>query len=372
MNGRVTAAGPRFLFALPEGPAGSVAAASLAVPLAGVSRPALLAAPLVAAGWARAVAGAARADGLVCRVEPVVTADVVGVTAEALDGERELLRALPAWFGRAGAAVDPGALDRLRAECLARPALGERRSDLVRRAVFGDRHRYGVVHEERVRRIREADAREVAAAAAELLAERPAPPPVDTVLSPGSRTVPAEGPRSHYVLGTRGVSLRSARKCALHLAWALLGGREGILDRLLRGERGLTYSLAAFSRELAEGGYGMCFAGCRPEALDEVAGCVRAALEGLGRDVVPPGVLRAAKERLIIQRYRALQSGRAVAEGLTAYRAAGLGPAEFDGYPAALAAVTGEEVNAVARDLLAPKTLLEVRMVGRTVGAAGR
>ncbi|WP_447041555.1 M16 family metallopeptidase [Streptomyces sp. DSM 118878] len=368
MTGRVAAAAPPFLFALPDGPVGSVAAASLAVPLAGASRPTLLAAPLVAAGWARAVAGVARAQGLVCRVEPVVTADVAGVTAEVLGGDRELLRALPEWLRRAGPAVDPGVLERLRAECLARSALGERRSDLVRRAVFGGRHRYGVVHEERVRRMREADAREVAMAAAELLTERPAPPLVTAALSPGSRTVPAGGPRSHYLLATPGVPLRSTRKGALHLAWALLGGREGVLDRLLRKERGLTYSLAAFSRELAEGGYGMCFAGCRPEALDEVAGCVRAALEGLGRDVVPPGALRSAKERLIIQRYRALQAERAVAEGLTAYRAAGLGPAAFDGYPAALAAVTGEEVSAVARELLAPKALLEVRMVG----AAGR
>ncbi|MFI0976737.1 M16 family metallopeptidase [Streptomyces sp. NPDC021093] len=368
MNDRVAAAVPQLLFARPDSPAGSVAAASLAVPLAGVSRPALLAAPLVAAGWARAVAVAARTQGVVCRVEPVVTADLAGVTVEVLGSERESLRALPEWFRRDAPALDPWLLDRLRAECLARLSSGERRSDVVRRAFFGDRHRYGVVHEERVRRVREAGAQEVAAATAELLAEHPAPAPVSTVLSPGSRTVPVEGPRSHYLLGTPGVPLSSARKSALHLAWALLGGREGILDRLLRKERGLTYSLAAFSRELAEGGYGMCFAGCRPEALDEVAGCVRAALEGLGRDAVPPELLRSAKERLIIQRYRALQSERALAERLTAYRAAGLGPAELDGYPAALAAVSGAEVSAVARDLLAPDTLLEVR----TVGAAER
>jgi hypothetical protein len=381
MNDRGTAAVPQLLFALPEGPAGSVAAASLAVPLAGISRPALLAAPLVAAGWARAVARAARAQGLVCRVAPVVTADLAGVTAEVLGTEKERLRDLPDWFRRDDEpAVDPGLLERLRADCLARLSSGERRSDLVRRALFGEVHRYGVVHEERVRGIREAGAQEVVAAAAELLAERPAPeppgtppsfgapPPVGTGRSPESRTLTLEGPRSHYLLGTPGLPLSCARKSALHLAWALLGGREGILDRQLRKERGLTYSLAAFSRELAEGGYGMCFAGCRPEALDEVAGGVRAALEGLGRDVVPPELLRSAKERLIIQRYRALQPERALAERLTAYRAAGLGTAELDGYPAALAAVSGAEVSAVARDLLAPDTLLEVRMKG----AAGR
>lgn len=374
MTDRIAAAVPRLLFALPEGPAGSVAAASLAVSLTGASRPAVLAAPLVAAGWARAVAGAARAQGVVCRVEPVVTADLAGVTAEVLGSEKELLHSLPDWFRWDGPALDPRLLERLRADCLARLSSGESRSDLVRRALFGERHRYGIVHEERVRRIGEADAHEVVAAAAELLAERPPPPPFTTVLSPESRTVPVEGPRSHYLLGTPGVPLASARKSALHLAWALLGGREGILDRLLRKERGLTYSLAAFSRELAEGGYGMCFAGCRPEALDEVAGCVRAALEGLGRDVVPPGLLRSAKERLIIQRYRALQSERALAERLTAYRAAGLGPAELDGYPAELASVSGAEVSAVARDLLAPDTLLEVRMTsaaGRREGAEG-
>ncbi|MFI6470053.1 M16 family metallopeptidase [Streptomyces sp. NPDC050516] len=364
MNDRCAAAAPHFVFALPEGPAGPVAAASLAVPLAGVSRPALLAAPLVAAGWARAVARAARAEGLVCRVEPVVTADLAGVTAEVLGSEKELLRSLPDWFPREGPAVDAGLLDRLRAECLVRSSSGERGPDLVRRALFGERHRYGIPHGERVRRIRTADAREVEAAATELLGERPAFQPFDTAPVLAPRTVPIEGPRSHYLLGTPGVPLSSGRKSALHLAWALLGGREGILDRVLRKERQLTYSVAAFSRELAEGGYGMCFAGCRPEALDEVAGCVRAALGELGRAAVAPDPLRAAKERLIVQRYRALQSERALAERLVAYRVAGLGQTELDGYPAALAAVSGTEVSAVARDLLAPERLIEVRMVG--------
>ncbi|MCC3770095.1 insulinase family protein [Streptomyces sp. UNOC14_S4] len=363
------------LYAFPAAVRGPLAAACLAVPLAGVSRPAVLAAPLAAEGWARAVAAAARSDGVDCRVEPVVTADLAGVAAEVVAADRTALRALPEWFRRARQAQEPGEADRLRAACLARLSSREQRSDDVRRVLFGDRHRYGIGHRERVRSVRGAGDRELSAAAAELLAERPVTPaqdgtPVVAARFPGGerRTVRIAGEDAYCLLGTPGVPLGSAWKFPLHVAWALLGGREGLLDRRLRRERGLTYALAAFSRELAEGGYGMCFAGCRPEALDEVAGCVAETLDGLGRAPVGEGLLRAAKERLIVQWHRAVQAERRRAERIVGYAAAGLGPADFAAYPAGVAAVTAEDVRAAAGAFLRPDASLEIR----TVAAAGR
>ncbi|MEU1817793.1 insulinase family protein [Streptomyces roseifaciens] len=364
------------LLAFPATARSPVAAATVAVQLAGASLPAVLVAPLAAAAWARAVAAAARADGVDCRAEPVVSADLAGVTAEVVGADRAALHALPEWFRQARTAPAPGVVDRLRAECLARlSSPRERGSDDVRRALFGSRHRYGIVHGERVRAVQEAGDRELSAAVDELLAERPAAPVRDgasaaTARFPrgGRRSVSIAGSGACCLIGTPGVPLGSAEKFPLHVAWALLGGREGLLDRRLRRERGLTYSLAAFSRELAEGGYGMCFAACRPGALDEVAGCVAETLGGLGGDAVAPDLLRSAKERLVVQWHRAAQAERGRAERIAGYAAAGLGPADFAAYPAGIAAVTAEDVRAAAAAFLCPVAALELRMVP----AAGR
>lgn len=347
-----------------------IAAASLAMPLAGVSRGAVLAAPLVAAAWAEAVVTAARADGVAVRGEPVVTADLAGITVEALGADRPALRGLPGWFAQAPPMPDPATLSRLRSEYIARLSSAERRSDGVRRALFGPRHRYGIVHQERVRFARAAEGEEIAAATAELLRERPVSPtetnlPAATAQSfgGGRQVVRIAGERCYHLVGTPGVALGSERKFPLHVTWALLGGREGLLDRRLRQARGLTYSLAAFSRELAEGGYGICFAGCRPESLDEVAGEVMEILDGLGHGTVDQALLRSAKERLIIQWHRAMQTERGCAERLTSYASAGLGFADLAAYPAGIAAVTAEDVRAAATTFLAPGTLLEIAMV---------
>jgi hypothetical protein len=370
------------VLAFPGAGHASVAAACLAVPLTSAAREVVLAAPLIAASWARSVAAAARADGADIRAEPVVTPDLVGVTAEVVRAERDSLRAFPAWFDASVKTPEPEALGQLRAQCLTRLSPAELRSDDVRRALFGDQHRYGVSHAERAARVRELRAEELGAATAVLLRA----PPILATSAPAASTpaastpaVPASvaagtaarkrgvvriaGDRAFYLVGVPGVALGSEAKFPLHVAWAMLGGREGMLDRRLRREHALTYSLAAFSREFAEGGYGMFFAGCRPEVLGKLASEVKGVLEHLRDGEIDSALLRSAKERLIIQQYRALQTERGLAERLCGYQVAGLGPACVAAYPERIATVTAEDVQAAAAAFLAPGSLLETRMV---------
>ncbi|SER48325.1 Peptidase M16 inactive domain-containing protein [Streptomyces sp. yr375] len=413
----------------PRADSAAVAAVTLAVPLTG-DRPAAVAAPLLAACWARQVARAARRSGAAVRVEPVVTADYAGVTVESLHSERRTLHALPEWF--AGAGRPEPELERVRAECLARLTTDERWSDGVRRTLFGPAHRYGIGHDERtasiaafkpdeVTRLSErllaaarpvlafsprnpedpadladlADLREPGAALSDgLLAaarpvlafspsnpENPADPadladlrqpggglrqpraalpnahrPTDhpaaeppAATRPVTVSVPAGADLVHHLRGTPGVPLGSPDKAAVHLAWAVLGGRDGLLDRRLRGERALTYSSAAFSREFASGGYGLTIATCAPGALDEVAAGTRAVIAALGRGEFPDALLESARERLVIQYHRAAHSSRGITERLCGYALAGLDPGESARYPHRLTRVTRHDIRRVAQ-----------------------
>ncbi|MFE3119477.1 M16 family metallopeptidase [Streptomyces niveus] len=327
----------------------AVAAATLAVPLTGADRASVLAAPLVAAAWACAVAAEARRGGTPVRTEPVVTADYAGITAEAAPGDHDALRRLADWFAAvAEHPLEEWEFGTVRRSFLSRTPSSARWSDAVRRALFGDRHRYGVGHDERVAHVTGCGPADVTAAARELLAARPAGP---APLVPRTVRVrlPAEGGAACHLLGTPGVSLGSDDKYALHVAWALLGGRDGMLDRRLRGEHALTYSLAAFSREFADGGYGACFAACAPGARDEVAERTREVLRALERGAFPRSLVDSAKERLIIANHRSLRNGRSVTERLCGYEIAGTDPGGITQYARHVGGVTPEQVADVAR-----------------------
>lgn len=361
----------------------AVAAATLAVPLRTVTGTTVLAAPLVAAAWAVTVRQAARRRGVNVRTEPVATADFVGVTVEAAGAERAALSRLPDWFSPT-AWPGTAAARRGRDRALVQPGGEGRRSDPVRRALFGTAHRYGIGHEERIRFLRACTPGVIAAAMAELAgvppvlalsaadpaevrrcAQRlaaareatpagPAPPEEDWPAPPppAARSA-AGGGRSGYLAGTGGVALGSSEKYAVHVAWALLGGREGELDRRLRKERGLTYALAAFSRELADGGYGLIYAVCRASAREEVARQVDEALDLLGAVEPAPAALATARERLIIQQLRATQTARGFTQRMCGYEIAGLAADGVSAYPDHLAQVSGADVVRVAARFLA-------------------
>ncbi|WP_432092997.1 insulinase family protein [Streptomyces sp. bgisy100] len=458
-----------------RGDGGTLSAATLALPLTTAGdRAAVVAAPLIAACWARAVARAARRSGAAIRAEPVVTADYAGVTVECVRSDGPVLRAVPEWFAEGvgqEADLEPD-FEKAKAECLATLAADDRWSDGVRRALFGENHPYAIGHDERAAALAATDPDSVRRLSATLRAappvlavshtdpaarrdlvaalentslvaalentgpvaapentgpvaapeshglvaapERPGSPPppattpphgtpptglapeshpanpstaptdpanpgtaptgpvtagvAETHTTPASRqtrepappttprpvtvSVPAGPGSAYHLLGTPGVPLSSPDKPAVHLAWALLGGRNGLLDQHLRVERALTYSLAAFSREFAHGGYGLVAAGCAPETLPEVAAGTRAVISALAHGEFSEDLLASAKERLVIQYHRAGRSSRGITERLCGYEVAGLSPAESTRYPDRLLQVTAHQVQQAAEQYL--------------------
>ncbi|MCF3106792.1 insulinase family protein [Streptomyces roseoverticillatus] len=367
----------------------ALSAVTLALPLAGAERAAVLAAPLLAACWARAVARTARRSGATVRTEPVVTADYAGVTVECVRSDHAVLCEVPQWCADGSAGLEPE-FDAARTECLARLAADDRWSDGIRRALFGRSHRYGIGQDERTAFLTACGPEEAARLSGTLRASPPVlalshtePSALRHLAEAASATTirrtarstvrssarPAGGPAeeppgqpvravtfsapagpglAYHLLGTPGVPLGSPDKAAVHLAWAVLGGREGLLDRRLRGERALTYSLAAFSREFGHAGYGMSVAGCAPEAIDEVAAETHAVITALADRGCKAALLASARERLVIQFLRAAQSGRSVTERLCGYGIAGVDPGESCRYPDRLAAVTPHDLRRAA------------------------
>lgn len=368
---------------------------TLALPLVSAGRDTALVAPLATAGWARAVTAAARRAGAEVRVEPVLSADFVGLTVECVGGRHGMpVRAVPDWIAAVAEPwrnepreqADEAALRDAKRACLAGLTTDERWSSGVLRALFGPHHRYGLVHDERVARIAGCEAEDLRPVTRDLLTgppvvalsladpadeeavrdalatagRHPGQPGHPGVLPaaprsplPGQRPValslPGGRDTAYHLLGTPGVSLGSPDKFAVHMAWAMLGGREGMFGRRLREGRALTYSLAAFSREFAEAGYGVCMAVCRPGALREVADRTAAVLGDLAEGRFERALVASAKERLVIQNHRALQSGRDVTRRLCGYEIAGLPAADLVAYADRIGRVTGEQVRDVAR-----------------------
>ncbi|MEV5505163.1 insulinase family protein [Streptomyces orinoci] len=365
----VTAAPPAA-----EAPPPLVAAATLAVPLAGAGRAAALAAPLAAFGWARSVTALARRAGAAVRAEPVTTADFTGLTLETPAEEARALGRLADWFAELPHHPPPSAVP-------AGAPTAEHHSDPLRRALFGSGHRYAIGHDERSEYLASRSPEGIHADAAGLLGRAPvvalshaAPATVDALAAalsaavfrpapatvplparpPVSRTLPAGPGRAWYLLGTAGVPLASPAKYALHVAWAVAGGRGGLLDRSLRRGRALTYSLAAFSREFAEGGYCMCAAACEERVAAEVAERVRAVLQGLAEEAIAPGLLEPAKEQLIVRGHQALETARGTTERLVGYEVAGVPAATAADYAAHIARVTPGQVRDAFRWCLDP------------------
>src|SRR5262249_51186168 len=143
----------------------AVVAATLAFPLASAARSDILLAPLVAAYWAEAVGVSAYRGGAGVRVEPLVSADLVGLTVEAGRGDHDVLGALPEWFVAGPEVPSDNGLAALKQRCLSRLRSTERWSDAIRAALFGPEHRYGTGAAETTGRISGCGPDDLAAAA---------------------------------------------------------------------------------------------------------------------------------------------------------------------------------------------------------------
>ncbi len=95
---------------------------------------------------------------------------------------------------------------------------------------------------------------------------------------------PDDTEQANLVLGCRGMSRHDPRRYALGvLSCALGGGMSSRLFQRVREERGLAYSVYAFSSGFADTGQFGVYAGCQPGKADEVLALMVAEIDAIAR-----------------------------------------------------------------------------------------
>jgi predicted Zn-dependent peptidase len=164
---------------------------------------------------------------------------------------------------------------------------------------------------------------------------------------------PDDTEQAHLMLGVPGVSRHDPRRTALSvLNTALGGGPSSRLFQQVREQRGLAYSVYSGLTGYTDAGTFSVYAGCAPERLGEVTSVVRSVLAEVAADG-----LTAAE---VVRAQGNLRGGLVLGLEDTPSRMNRLGRSELDhGRQRTvaesldrIAAVTPEQVAAVARELL--------------------
>ncbi len=165
--------------------------------------------------------------------------------------------------------------------------------------------------------------------------------------------LPDDSEQAHLMIGVPGVSRHDPRRPALSvLSTALGGGPSSRLFQQVREQRGLAYSVYSSTASYADAGSFAVYAGCGPERLGEVATVVR----GVLADVAAHGLTDAELARA----RGSLRGGLVLGSEDTPSRMNRIGRSEVDhGRQRTIgesleriSAVTGEQVAALARELL--------------------
>ena len=174
--------------------------------------------------------------------------------------------------------------------------------------------------------------------------------------------LPDDSEQAHLMLGVPGLDRHDPRRPALSVLNAALGGGPSSrLFQQVREERGLAYSVYSTTTSYADTGSLAVYAGCGPERLGEVATVVRGVLDDVAANGLRPGELARAQGFL--------RGGTVLGSEDTPSRMNRIGRSEVDHGRqrtiteslARIDAVTGDQVAALARELLAwPPTVAVV------------
>jgi predicted Zn-dependent peptidase len=173
--------------------------------------------------------------------------------------------------------------------------------------------------------------------------------------------LPDDSEQAHLMIGVPAPSRHDPRRPALSvLSTALGGGPSSRLFQQVREERGLAYSVYSATASYADAGSLAVYAGCGPERLGEVATVVR----GVLADVAANGLTEAE----LVRARGSLRGGLVLGSEDTPSRMNRIGRSEVDhGRQRTLAesldrisAVTGEQVAALASELLAEESTVAV------------
>ncbi|NJQ02216.1 M16 family metallopeptidase [Streptomyces zingiberis] len=167
--------------------------------------------------------------------------------------------------------------------------------------------------------------------------------------------------QAHVVLGMPGLRRGDDRRWALGVLNSALGG--GMSSRLfqeVREKRGLAYSVYSFAAGHADCGLFGVYAGCRADRVHEVLKLCRGELEQTARHGLTDEEIRRAKGQLSGSTVLGLEDTGALMHRIGKGELVWGDQLSVDDLLARIAAVTPDEVRAVARDLLGQRPSLSV------------
>jgi predicted Zn-dependent peptidase len=184
------------------------------------------------------------------------------------------------------------------------------------------------------------------------------PTPESPLATPNALFRHKDSEQAHVVLGARGISACDDRRYALSVLDTILGG--GMSSRLfqeIREKRGLVYTVYTFQAAYRAAGLFGVYAGASPQNVQACIDVIGEQFEALREHGVTPAELQLAKEHMKGSLTLSLESSssRMIRLGRNEFAfGRQISPEEIE---ERVDAVTGDEVRAVAADLLQPANL---------------
>ncbi|MEW2350250.1 MULTISPECIES: pitrilysin family protein [unclassified Streptomyces] len=167
--------------------------------------------------------------------------------------------------------------------------------------------------------------------------------------------------QAHVVLGMPGIARTDERRWALGvLNTALGGGMSSRLFQEVREKRGLAYSVYSYTSSFADCGLFGVYAGCRPSQVDDVLKICRDELETVAAHGLDDDEIRRAVGQLAGSTVLGLEDTGALMNRIGKSELCWGEQLSVDDMLAKIAAVTPDEVRAVARDILGQRPSLSV------------
>ncbi|MGB2580118.1 MAG: pitrilysin family protein [Minisyncoccia bacterium] len=180
-----------------------------------------------------------------------------------------------------------------------------------------------------------------------------------------------ETDQTHFILGVRSFPVYDKRNPIISVLGGVLGsGMSSRLFRKIRDEMGVGYYVRAGNSTSTDSGYFAVSAGVANDRLEEVLRAGMEELKNLKNNIVPADELAKVKEHLIGMMYLSLESSDELAEYYgtqEVMRREMRTPKERERL---IRAVTGEEVQKMARKIFIEKNL-NLALIGPTKDEAG-
>ncbi len=182
--------------------------------------------------------------------------------------------------------------------------------------------------------------------------------PAGRIAVPGQRFLRKNTEQYHVCLAAPGIRRDDPRRYASALLDAILGGSASSrLFQEIREKRGMAYSVYTYGSHYLDAGQVGIYVGTRGENLRECLDVIAAELRDVGAGNLREGELDRAKENMKGRLLLSLESTSARMSRLGKATVTGTEIVAIDETERRIAAVTEDDVAALARDLYAPERL---------------